>query len=221
MNPYQVLGVSESVNDEDLRAAYLALVKKYHPDKYQDNPLKDLAGEKLKEINEAYDTIVKARSSSSGYAGSARKTGYANSGSQAGSAHNYDYTGSSYSGQYQNEFNRVRECLNRNAVREARAVLEAIPLRNAEWNYLYGITLFRSGEFSAARSYLETAATMEPSNSEYRSAYNNTAARGTRSYHTYNRSGGDSMRSTCNCCSTLLCADCCCECMGSDLIPWC
>lgn len=221
MNPYQVLGVSESVNDEDLRAAYLALVKKYHPDKYQDNPLKDLAGEKLKEINEAYDTIVKARSSSSGYAGSARKTGYANSGSQAGSAHNYDYTGSSYSGQYQNEFNRVRECLNRNAVREARAVLEAIPLRNAEWNYLYGITLFRSGEFSAARSYLETAATMEPSNSEYRSAYNNTAARGTRSYHTYNRSGGDSMNSTCNCCSTLLCADCCCECMGSDLIPWC
>ena len=60
MNPYKVLGVSENATQEEIRAAYLALVKKYHPDKYTDNPLKELAGEKLKEINQAYELLTKA-----------------------------------------------------------------------------------------------------------------------------------------------------------------
>ena len=48
-NPYKTLGVSENASQEEIRAAYLALVKKYHPDKYRDNPLKELANEKLKD----------------------------------------------------------------------------------------------------------------------------------------------------------------------------
>ena len=59
MNPYKVLGISEDATQEEIRAAYLALVKKYHPDKYTDNPLKELANEKLKEINEAYELLTK------------------------------------------------------------------------------------------------------------------------------------------------------------------
>ena len=73
MNPYEVLGVSESATDKEIRAAYLELVKKYHPDRYTDSPLHDLADEKMKEINEAYDTITKMRkegSYSSGSSGS-------------------------------------------------------------------------------------------------------------------------------------------------------
>lgn len=223
MNPYQVLGVSENVSDEELRSAYLALVKKYHPDKYQDNPLKDLAGEKLKEINDAYDTIVKQRASG-GYTGGSSDYGSSSSSGYSGgysSGGNYGYAGSGYTGEYAQEFKRVRECLNRNAVREAKALLSAIPLQNAEWNYLYGITLFRSGEYSAAKGYLEAAVHMDPNNPEYRNAYNTTAARGTRSYHNYGRSSGSTTDSTCNCCTTLLCADCCCECMGGDLISCC
>lgn len=61
MNPYKVLGVSETATPEEIRAAYLSLVKKYHPDKYTDNPLKELAGEKLKEINQAYEMLTKSR----------------------------------------------------------------------------------------------------------------------------------------------------------------
>ena len=65
MNPYKVLGVSEDATQEEIRAAYLKLVKKYHPDKYTDNPLKELANEKLKEINEAYEMLTKKSQSTS------------------------------------------------------------------------------------------------------------------------------------------------------------
>ena len=58
-NPYKVLGVNEGATNEEIRAAYLSLVKKYHPDKYTDPDMKQLANEKLKEINEAYDQLTK------------------------------------------------------------------------------------------------------------------------------------------------------------------
>ena len=61
MNPYEVLGVSESATDKEIRAAYLELVKKYHPDRYTDSPLHDLAGGKLKGLNGAYGTVTKMR----------------------------------------------------------------------------------------------------------------------------------------------------------------
>ena len=66
MNPYEVLGVSENASEEEIKRAYKELVKKYHPDKYQNNPLADLAEEKLQEVNEAYDMIMKGRASGYG-----------------------------------------------------------------------------------------------------------------------------------------------------------
>ena len=60
-NPYEVLGVSENASDEEIKAAYRKLAKKYHPDNYADSPLADVAEQKMKEINEAYDTINQLR----------------------------------------------------------------------------------------------------------------------------------------------------------------
>ncbi|HBG56338.1 MAG TPA: molecular chaperone DnaJ, partial [Ruminococcaceae bacterium] len=56
-DPYKVLGVSPDATDAEVKAAYRKLAKKYHPDNYADSPLADLAGEKMKEINEAYDQV--------------------------------------------------------------------------------------------------------------------------------------------------------------------
>ena len=68
-DPYTVLGVKPDASDEEVKRAYRELARKYHPDNYQNNPLADLAEEKMKEINEAYDAITKMRSgcSSGGY----------------------------------------------------------------------------------------------------------------------------------------------------------
>ena len=68
-DPYSVLGVKPDASDEEVNRAYRELARKYHPDNYQNNPLADLAEEKMKEINEAYDAITRMRSggSSGGY----------------------------------------------------------------------------------------------------------------------------------------------------------
>lgn len=78
MNPYEVLGVSENADEETIKKAYKELVKKYHPDRYINNPLADLAAEKMKEINKAYDIITNKRTATNtGYSTSSR--GYSTS----------------------------------------------------------------------------------------------------------------------------------------------
>ncbi len=214
LNPYQVLGVSETASDDEIRAAYRELVKKYHPDKYQDNPLKNPADEKLKEINEAYDTITRQRKNST-----ASSYAYGNTGSDSG------FSGSSYRASSP-DLIQVRRLLNNQRIQEARRALEAITVRGAEWNYLYGITLFRSGEYASARRYLDLAAQMEPGNAEYGNAANSFSAYGTRGYHSYgdDRGGmGDSCSGggLCRVCSAIWCLDSCCECTGGDICRCC
>ena len=62
-NPYKILGVTPESSDEEISTAYRKLVKQYHPDKYVGNPLSELAAEKIKEINAAYDAINNERKS--------------------------------------------------------------------------------------------------------------------------------------------------------------
>ena len=75
-DPYKVLGISRDATDEQVKEAYREMAKKYHPDNYQGSPIADLANEKMKEVNEAYDQIMNERknrknggSSSQGYSG--------------------------------------------------------------------------------------------------------------------------------------------------------
>lgn len=206
-NPYKVLGVNESATNEEIRAAYLSLVKKYHPDKYTDPDMKQLANEKLKEINEAYDQLTKnpGKTASSGYSGAAYGAG----------GH-----GGSYSGPEADRFVRARGLINAGNLDGAKTILDSIQTRNAEWYYLYGIIYLRQGWYDKAREFLGRAYRTEPGNAEYAQAYNTLRYTG-NPYSRPRQSTSYGNCSACDICSGLMCADCCCECMGGDLIRCC
>ena len=206
-NPYKVLGVNEGASNEEIRAAYLSLVKKYHPDKYTDPDMKQLANEKLKEINEAYDQLTKnpGKTASSGYSGAAYGAG----------GH-----GGGYSGPEADRFVRARSLINAGNLDGAKTILDSIQTRNAEWYYLYGIIYLRQGWYDKAREFLGRAYRTEPGNSEYAQAYNTLRYTG-NPYSRPRQSTSYGNCSACDICSGLMCADCCCECMGGDLIRCC
>lgn len=206
-NPYKVLGVNEGASNEEIRAAYLSLVKKYHPDKYTDPDMKQLANEKLKEINEAYDQLTKnpGKTASSGYSGAAYGAG----------GH-----GGSYSGPEADRFVRARSLINAGNLDGAKTILDSIQTRNAEWYYLYGIIYLRQGWYDKAREFLGRAYRAEPGNAEYAQAYNTLRYTG-NPYSRPRQSTSYGNCSACDICSGLMCADCCCECMGGDLIRCC
>lgn len=102
-NPYQVLGVSPNASEEEVKKAYKALSRKYHPDANVNNPNKDAAEEKFKEIQAAYQQIMKERTegySSQGYGyGGAGYTGNGSGyGNNSGGGYGYrGGTGGGYS----------------------------------------------------------------------------------------------------------------------------
>ncbi|MFI3326389.1 MAG: DnaJ domain-containing protein [Clostridia bacterium] len=205
-DPYKVLGVSPTATDSEIKAAYRQLAKKYHPDQYNGSPLAELADEKMKEINEAYDEVVARRKNKAtgGYAG--KTNGYS-----------YQNTGSNYAD--------VRNFINANRIADAEQILNGVPQgsRNAEWYFLKGSVLFRRGWLEEAKSHFERACQMDPSNTEYRNAYNQAVNQRSGAYGGYNtgyRTNGNSCGNM-DVCTSLICADCCCECMGGDLIACC
>lgn len=205
-DPYKVLGVSRDATDEEIKKAYRELARKYHPDNYVNNPLSDLVQEKMKEINEAYDQIQKMRA---GGAGNTNAAGGSYSSAQGG-----DYTG---------ELTRIRNLVNAGRYSEADITLDSIPNngRNAEWNFLKGCVLTQRGAYYEALRYYETACYLDPQNGEYRRALDMLRSRSAgygQPYRTAQSGGGTS---ACDICAGLACADCCCECMGSDLIRCC
>ncbi len=213
-NPYKVLGVSESASQEEIRAAYLTLVKKYHPDKYIDSDLKDVANEKLMEVNEAYELLTKK--------GNGSKNSRTDNSGAYQSHGGYSGYGSSYSGPNASDFARARSFISLNNLSAAKQVLDSIGTRNAEWYYLYGVIYLRQGWYDKAYEYLTRAYQQEPNNAEYSSAYQ--TIRNTGNPYTRGSTGSHSDLSTCSVCSSLICADCCCECCSGgriDIIPCC
>jgi len=236
-NPYEVLGLKPGATEEEIKAAYRELVKKYHPDRYMDNPLNDLAEEKMREINEAYETLMGGAKGSRNRGGTqygpGSSRGY-NGGAQYGPGSSRGYNGgpsygggaaygggSSYSGganasagSSEEEFREVRKSIDRGDLRDAEMRLGRVGTRNAEWYYLFGVLNIRRGWYNEGMQGLQTAVSMEPQNYEYRNTLNSVIAQ-SQAYqaNSYRHGYNDSQRMFCYGLQCYCCADMCCDCI--------
>ena len=200
-DPYEVLGLKPGASEAEIKRAYRELVKKYHPDRYRDNPLAGLAEEKLREINEAYEYLMSRRSAGSDEEWRASTNSY-------GSRTGYDYA-------------RVRQCIDLGDLDRAEELLRGLDARDAEWMYLKGLIALRKGWYDQAYDLFSRAAAAAPANPEYRRAVEQMEEANRRfqaaGWGRRQRGGMD----PCTVCTTLWCADCACECLGGDLIQCC
>lgn len=200
-DPYQVLGVSRSATDDEIKKAYRNLARKYHPDNFAGKPEAAASAETvMKEINEAYDNIQKERSG------------------KGGTSH-----GSSYTSSGTTSFYEVRRLISQGLYSDAELIIDATPAgdRGAEWNYLKGCLLTQRGYYYDAIRCIETACYLDPNNMEYREAKNRLRMRASGfgdEYRTANNVGNCDL---CSLCSALVCCDGCCECCGGNLISCC
>ena len=194
-DPYSVLGVKPDASDEEVKRAYRELARKYHPDNYQNNPLADLAEEKMKEINEAYDAITRMRS------GGSSSGGYQSQGARQGS-----YQRQQYSGAAGSLYNQVRQAINMGDMARAEQLLRSAPAQDAEWHFLTGSIAYRKGWLDEATQHFQVACNMDPANGEYRQALM-MMRQGGQAYRPYGYGGGVD---TCDICTTCLCLNCLC-----------
>ncbi len=194
MNPYKILEINENATPEQIKQAYRHLVKKYHPDKYIDNPLNSLADEKMREINAAYDMLTGENA--------AKHT----------SSSSTNYSGSI-------NFSKICQMINANQYDKAMTSLDNMSKRPAEWYYLKGACMMGKGWYAQAQNFYNMAYQMEPNNIQYQKAaqsmYNSN-----QNFNSQANIGGSDC-SLCNICSCMICSDCCCESVGLDCIPCC
>ncbi len=224
-NPYEILGVPETATEEQIKDAYRDLARKYGDEAYMGGPLADVAKQKMEELDRAYDIIVAERRGQE----PPRYDANTNTGSQSQTANGgYQNTyNAGYSNPYNDytyapsQFSDVRAKINGGRIDDAETILNGIPRvqRTAEWYFLKGQIQQRRGWLDEALKNYTTACQMEPGNKEYADAYAALHRNASGGYRQTGRGGG--CTNPCDLCSSLLCADCCCECMGGDLIPGC
>ncbi len=221
-NPYDVLGVSESASDDEIKKAYRKLSRKYHPDANINNPNKLQAEEKFKEVQQAYQQIMDIRSGKAGSYG----TGYGNSGS--GSTNPFDDFGFGGFGGFNQ---RQRTASNQTAdekyltaaydyirtgyYEQALNVLMQVETRNARWYFLSAIANLNVGNNIIAEQHAAQAVNMEPDNMEYRALYSQIQQGATRYTQRSEPYGGMQMSGDpcMQCCMANLLCNCCCRCI--------
>ena len=160
-DPYKVLGLSPDASDEEVKAAYRKLAKKYHPDL---NPGNQRAADRMNEINAAYEQIKNPQPQDSFGSGSGSYAG--TWGGAYGGAGAYQ----SYETGERNELKAARNFIRARQFAQAVNALSGVPTgeRDGEWYYLHAIANYNLGNRVAAMDSARRACTAEPGNERYR-----------------------------------------------------
>ena len=229
-NPYQILGVSETASMDEVKKAYRKLSRIYHPDANINNPNKDQAEAKFKEIQAAYQQIVNEKEN-----GGRTYGNYTQSGSYGHSSQG-DYQQQTYSsfeeffgsfggfgGYTQNRqqsqdstlMQAAANYLRNGYYKEALNVLSSVPIaeRNAKWYYYSAQANAGTGNNITAREHARTAVQLEPDNYVYQELVRRLESGEdwyTQRGSSYGRSSGGMSNLCCECLMFNLFCNCCC-----------
>ncbi len=207
-NPYDVLGVSRTASDDEIKKAYRTMSRKYHPDSNINNPNAKFAEQKFKETQEAYEQIQREKEggqSTGEYGGFSGFGGYGGFSGFGGFGEQRSYESTN--------MQAVKNYIRNGYFKEAMNVLNSISNQDAEWYYYSAICHAGLRNEAMATTHAKRAMTMDPNNYQYRELYR----RLTSGENWYQARGAEYGRTTMPgselCCSLLainLCCNPCC-----------
>ncbi len=177
MDPYKVLGVDRNATDDEIKKAYRALSRKYHPDANINNADKEAAEAKFKEVQQAYETIMRIRKGETTGTGGAYGNPYGNPFGGFG----YGGFGGAYGASQQNASAGASEArylqaaatyINNGKYQEALNVLAGIDNKSDKWYYLSALANMRLGNNVTALEHAKIAQSMNPGSYEYANLVN-------------------------------------------------
>ena len=214
-NPFVILGVSENASQSEILDAYKAKRSLLQEHLFDAGEAGDTAARKITELDDAYQRAMEIA-----------------------------LERATVSGEGESTFDAVKQAIRAKNPEDAQRALDDISNRSAEWHYYQSVVFYEKNWLNDSKKQLEIALSMEPSNEKYSRALENLKKKidGSRPYdnngandvyhqstqqgsdggRTYRqRQRGDAADGCCAACQALWCADCCCECMGGDLIRCC
>ena len=199
-DPYQVLGVSRDASNDEIKKAYRRLSRKYHPDANINNPNKEAAEAKFKEVQAAYNQIINERE-------------HGTSGQSSGG---YGSQQQNQQNQYQDEdslkFRAAANYINAGSYTEALHVLDSISNRNAQWYYLSALANARMGSNINAKEHARKAVELDPNNMQYRQLLSQLESGG-QWYQDMGQSYGMPTINVSDWCCKILCLNAACGCL--------
>jgi len=211
IDPYRVLEVSKSATDEEIKKAYRRLSRKYHPDTNINNPNKDEAEMKFKEVQQAYDQIMKEREYGSSYSQGNQQYGSGGFGS-FGNFQGYGYQQENRR-QESPRMQAVRNYIHSGHFTEALHVLSEMSEadRDGDWYFCSAMANTGVGNHILAMDHARRAVELEPDNIQYRNFLSQLESGGNW-YQNMGEFYGNPVGSMRNCCMEVICFNLFCSC---------
>ena len=211
-NPFVILGIDQNASQSEILEAYRTKRAQYQEHVFDEGEAGAQAARMLEQLDNAYQQAMESAQEAS-----------------------------TVTGEGESAFEAVKQAIRNKDVETAQRELDKMSTRGAEWHYYQSIVFYEKNWLNDSKKQLELAIEMDSSNPKYSRALENLKKKidGSRPYdkegskgvygkndtahtsRTYSQRDSDVVDGMCSACQALWCADCCCECMGGDLIRCC
>lgn len=210
-NPFVILGVDKNATQSEILEAYKQKRAYYQAHVFDEGESGAQAASMLNQLDDAYQQAMEMAAESA-----------------------------TVTGEGESAYEQVKQAIRSKEIETAQKLLDDMSYRGAEWHYYQSVVFYEKNWLNDTKKQLEIALQMDPQNEKYQHALDNLKKKidGSRPYdkegaqgvynadsaqtdRTYTQRDGAVADGICSACQALWCADCCCECMGGDLIRCC